>query len=390
MKRSPTSKPIFGHQRREDFLLTPGIDHLNHGAYGSTPKVVMAACERWRETMEADPSTFFRRDLPGHLRAAAKKVAGFFGGEGKDWVFVQNATSGMNAIIASLRLEAGDELVCLSQVYGAVGNSLRYHAERAGAIVVKVHVPVPFTEAEAVITALRAAINKRTRLVALDHITSPGGIVLPVAAMAAVCREVGVPVAIDGAHALGMLDLDVPALGVDYYVGNLHKWAFAARGTGALWCAPERQAQLHPLAISHYLGQGFTAEFDYSGTRDNSAWLAAPAALDYITGLGAEAIQAHNNALADSAGQMLVEAWGTELSATAPFRAAMAAVRLPLGRGADRLAGRRLATLLTEKFGVTLGVLVMEGGLWIRVSAQVYNELSDYERIAEIGKTLAP
>ena len=384
----PASTPLFGHHRRADFLLAPGIDHINHGAYGGTPKVVLAECDRWRDAMEADPSTFFRRDLPGHLRRAASRVAGFLGGRGEDWVFVENATAGINAVIGSLTLEAGDELVCLSQVYGAVGNSLRFHADRVGASVVKVPVQVPFTDAERLVASLRATLGKRTRLVVLDHVTSAGATVMPLEALVAVCREAGVPVAIDGAHAVGMLPLDVPAIGADYYVGNLHKWVFAARGTGVLWCAPERQAALHPVSLSHYLGQGFTAEFDYSGTRDNSAWLAAPAGIDYIAGFGADAMRAHNNALADAAGRMLAEAWGSDISAAAPFRASMAAVRLPNGKGGDRAAARRLAARLTEEHGITLGVMVMEGGLWIRVSAQVYNELSDYRRIAEIGAGL--
>ena len=380
----------FGHQRRAEFMLASGIDPLNHGAYGATPRVVAAACDRWRETMEADPSTFFRRDLPGHLRRAAERVAGFLGGRGEDWVFVENATAGMNAIIGSLCLAPGDELVCLSQVYGAVGNALDYHARRAGARVLRVPVPVPFTDPQPLLDALAATLTARTRLAVFDHVSSAGAVVLPVREMTALCRAAGVPVAIDGAHAPGMIPLDVPAIGADYYVGNLHKWAFAARGCGVLWCAPRRQPDLHPVSISHYLGQGFAAEFDYSGTRDNSAWLAAPAALDYIEGLGVAEMRAHNNTLADAAGRMLAESWKSELSAAAPYRAAMAAVRLPGGRGADRAAGRRLATRLTNEHGVTLGVMVMDGGLWIRVSAQIYNEMSDYAKIARIGKTLIP
>jgi hypothetical protein len=137
--------------------------------------------------------------------------------------------------------------------------------------------------------------------------------------MAALCHRRGVPVAIDGAHAPGQIALDVARLGVDWYVGNLHKWAFAAKGTAVIWCAAERQPQLHPTAISHYLRQGFTAEFDYAGTRDNSAWLAAPAALDYVDGLGAAAMRAHNAALARDAGAMLAEAWDSEAAAAPEF-----------------------------------------------------------------------
>jgi isopenicillin-N epimerase len=384
-----TNLPQFGHARRADFALVDGIDHLNHGGYGATPRVVLAAAEAARQAMEGDPTTFFRHDLPGLLREAAGRVAGFLGGRGVDWAFVENATAGLNAIIGSLPLQPGDELICLSQVYGAVGKTLRYHAERSGARVVAVPIPVPFVDHEPLLKAVAAAIGPRTRLACFDHITSAGATVLPVREMAAICHERGVPVAIDGAHAPGQVALDVPALGVDWYVGNLHKWAFAAKGTGAIWSAPERQADLHPVAISHYLEQGFTAEFDYSGTRDNSPWLATSAAIDYLAEFGAEAIRAHNDALARDACDLLSDAWGSEAAAAPQFRAAMAAVRLPGDTAGDRAAARLLAQRLSNEYGITVAVTVLDGGLWIRVSAQIYNEISDYERLAAIGRNLA-
>jgi isopenicillin-N epimerase len=271
---------------------------------------------------------------------------------------------------------------------------MRYFAERRGARVVSVPMPVPFIDPEPLFDAIKAAIGPRTRLAIFDHITSAGAAVLPVREMAALCRTRGVPVAIDGAHAPGQVPLDVPALGVDWYVGNLHKWAFAAKGTGVIWCAPERQAETHPVAISHNLGQGFAAEFDYSGTRDNSHWLAVLAALDYLAGFGAEAIEAHNRALAAEACDLLQKAWRSEAAAGANFRAAMASVRLPgAPRGVDRLAAHRLAAhrlavQLNEKYGLALGVMLIDGALWVRVSAQIYNEIGDYESLAAIGKDL--
>jgi isopenicillin-N epimerase len=379
----------YGHARRGDFVLGEGIDHINHGGYGATPRVVLEAADAWRLRMERDPSTFFRRDLPGLLREAASRVARFFGGRSDDWAFVENATAGLNAVVASLKLEAGDELVCLSQVYGAVGNALRHHAERVGARVIRVPIPVPFESPEALLDALEQALGPRTRLAAFDHVTSAGATLLPLERMIEICRRKGVPVAVDGAHALGMFPLDVPSLGADWYVGNLHKWCFAAKGTGAIWCKPERQAALHPVSISHYLGQGFAAEFDYSGTRDNSAWLAAPVALDYLQGLGLEALSRRNKALATQAAEMLAEAWRSDIAAAEAWRGSIASVRLPGGEGGDRTAARRIARRLIEDHDISAGVMVMEGCLWLRVSAQVYNELSDYERIAAVGRTIA-
>lgn len=380
--------PQFGHARLADFSLAKGVAHLNHGSYGAAPRVVTDAAQVWRERMEADPTSFFRDELPSATRAAIKRVAGFLGGRAEDWAFLENATQGTNAIIASLKLEPGDELICLSQVYNAVGNTLRHYGERAGARIVIVPVPVPFTDPAPVLAALKSAIGPRTRLATFDHISSAGAVVFPIREMAAICRERGVPVAIDGAHVPGQLPLDVPSLGVDWYVGNLHKWAFAARGTAVIWCAPERQAALHPVSISHYLGQGFAVEFDFSGTRDSSAWLAVPEALDYLAPLDPEAVHAHNNALAREAAEMLADAWDSEIAAVPRFSAAMASVRLPGVTAADRTAARRIARHLRETYGISAGVMTIDGGVWLRVSAQIYNEIDDYRPLTAIGRTL--
>src|SRR5262249_30181288 len=151
-----------------------------------------------------------------------------------------------------------------------------------------------YRDPDELLAGVEAALGPRTRLASFDHITSAGAVVLPVAEMAALCPARGVPGMIGGAHAPGPGALRVAARAFDWYGGNRHKWAFAARGTAVIWCAPERQMALHPAVISHALGQGFTAEFDYTGTRDNSGWLAAPAALDYLEGWDAEAVRAHN------------------------------------------------------------------------------------------------
>lgn len=391
MTGAMTNFPQFGHVRRGDFLLTDGTLHLNHGGYGATPRVVLEAAREWRARMEADPTTFFGRDLLGLIRRAAGRVAGFLGGRGEDWAFVENATSGLNAIIAGLALMPGDEILCLSQVYGAVGNALEYHAGRSGARVVRVAMPVPFRDPAPLFEALAAAIGPQTRLACFDHISSAGAVVLPIREMAALCHARGVPVAVDGAHAPGQIALDVPALGVDWYVGNLHKWAFAAKGCAVIWCAPAQQSRLHPTAISHAVGEGFTAEFDYTGTRDNSAWLAVPAALDYLAGWDAAAVRAHNAALARAAGALLAAAWDSERAAAPEFSAAMVTVRLP-GRaphGGERAAAHRLGAELRERHGIVAAVPLLDGALWIRVSAQIYNEIGDYRHLAATGKTLA-
>lgn len=378
----------FGHSRLSDFFLAPNIDHLNHGSYGAAPRVVLMAAQSWRERMEADPTIFFNRDLHLLLRQAAVRVAALLGGDGADWAFVENATAGINAIVASLTIGPDDEIIRLSQAYNAVANVLRYYCEPRGARIVVVHIPVPFDCPDTLLAAIASAITRRTRLAVFDHITSSGGTVLPINKMASICRDRDVPVVIDGAHAPGQVSFDVTQLGVDWYVGNLHKWAFAAKGTGVIWCAPKQQSILHPTAISHYLDKGFTAQFDYCGTRDNSPWLAAPEALDYLENLNSEAVRTYNNALSQEAGGLLASAWRSEMAASSEFRAAMASVRLPGGTRATPDVARRISLQLHEEHRITAAVTVLEDNLWIRVSAQIYNEISDYERLASAGRNL--
>lgn len=384
----PVTQSVFGHQRRADFLLADGIAHINHGGYGATPRVVLDAATRWRHRMEADPSTFFRRDLVDALRAAAARVSRSFGGQPDDWVFVENTTAGINAIVASMAFEPGDEIVRLSHVYGAVRNTIGYHAERQRLVVRDVKVPLPFTDADALVADLKKVLGPKTRLAVLDHVTSASAITMPIAALVAACHERGVPVAVDGAHALGLMPVDAPAIGADWYVGNLHKWAFGPKGSAVIWCSPQWRDRTHPTSISHYLGMGLTAEFDYAGTRDNSSWLAAPTGLDYLEGFGTAAVWAHNNALAQRACDLLSAAWGTEIAAAQGFRTAMIALGLPGNLPADRTTARRIAKWLIEDHGITAGIMVVDGRLWLRVSAQLYNELSDYEPLADLPRLL--
>ena len=133
------------------------------------------------------------------------------------------------------------------------------------------------------LAALSEALTPYTRIAVLDHVTSETALVLPLAGMAALCRERGVPVLADGAHAPGAIDLDIPALGVDWYVANLHKWAFAPRGCGVLWAAPDRREGLHPPIISWGLDVGWHQEFDWTGTRDPTPFLCAPVGIAFIT-----------------------------------------------------------------------------------------------------------
>ncbi|HWA44780.1 MAG TPA: aminotransferase class V-fold PLP-dependent enzyme [Hypericibacter adhaerens] len=382
------NRPDYGRRLLPLWALDPAIAYLNHGGYGATPHEVLAEQQRWRLELERGPTRFMQKTLPEALRANAAELARFLGADPQDLVFVENATQGMNAVLRSLEFSPGDELLTTTHVYNAVRNTMRHLAERFGATYIEAPLPYPMTDAQQAIDALTPHINARTKLLALDLVTSPTALILPVAALAAKARAVGARVLVDAAHAPGQIEFDLPGLGADYVTGNAHKWLFAPKGTAFLWARRDRQAGLHPTTISHGLGQGFIAEFDWVGTRDPSAWLATGAAIAFYRRMGDGAIRAHNHALANEAATLLSAALGGEEGQSPRLRGAMATVRLEGFEGQDRPAALALNDRLWREHGIEVPIIPFGGSLWVRVSAQIYNEIEDYRRLADALLTL--
>jgi isopenicillin-N epimerase len=372
----------YGHAIRGEWDLDPDFLTLNHGSFGATPRAVRAAQDAWRARLESQPTRFFRDTYPAAIRAAAAALAGFLGAEAQDLAFAENATTGCNAVLRSLRLAPGDEILVLAHVYGAVRNTVRFVCERSGAHMVEAPLPFPRPLPDDITASVAAALTPRTRIAVIDHITSASALVLPIADIVAICHASGVPVLVDGAHAPGHVDLDLTRLGADWYTGNCHKWLNAAKGCAFLWARRDRQADLHPTTISHGYGQGFVAEFDWTGTYDPSAYLSVTAALDFHARIGGPALRVRNAALAFEGASLVAARLGTETGNGNAPSGAMALIRLP-GRAEDAPATR--ARLL--ELGTDTPVHPLGGAQWLRVSAQAYNDLDDFERLADlVGK----
>jgi isopenicillin-N epimerase len=354
---------------------------------------VLEAQQQIRDEIEKQPSSFLLRELSGiatgdrplakpRMRVAADVVAEFLGARGDDLVFVDNATTGINAVLRSLDWKAGDEILITDLIYGAVANAARYVARGRGATVREVAFPEPPTPS-GVIESISAAIGPRTRLAIVDHIASESALLLPLAEIAAVCRARGVAVLADAAHAPGAIPVAIPALGVDWYAANLHKWAHSPRSCGILWAPPERQASLHPTVISWGLDRGFAPEFDWVGTRDPSPALAAPEGIAFLRELGVVAAQGYMHRLAFESAVMLASRWGTKFEVPEAMVGVMATVPLPTRAGATPEAALRLRDALLFEDRIEVQLHARHDRRWVRISAQVYNEPSDFERLAE-------
>jgi isopenicillin-N epimerase len=368
---------------RSEWDLDPSFLTVNHGSFGATPRCVLAAQRDWQDRMERQPSRFMNTVYSGAIRHAAEVLGQFLGAPAASLVFADNATTGCNAVIRGFPLSPGDEIVVLSHVYGAVDKTIAFTAGRAGATVVQAKVPFPHPSGDGLVEAVAGALTPRTRLAVIDHITSGSGIVVPVARIVALCHAAGAKVLIDGAHAPGQIDLDVTATGADWYAGNCHKWLCAPKGCAFLYAAPDAQAGLHPGTISHGYGQGFVAEFDWTGTTDPSRFLAVEAAIAFHERLGGAAFRQRNRAMAAEAGVLLARRLGTNTGTDGEQAGAMATVRLPVGDPAPEHAWKIRSRLMER--GTDAPVHALDGALWLRASAFAYNEMADYERLADIA-----
>jgi isopenicillin-N epimerase len=390
-----------GVSRAALWALDPGIDFLNHGSFGACPREVLDAQARLRARLEAEPVRFFVREAEAMLDAARAALGAFVGADADDLAFVPNATTGVNAVLRSLRFAPGDELVTTDHAYGACRNALDFVAERAGARVVVAAVPFPLAGPGEVVDAVLARVGPRTRLALLDHVTSPTGLVFPIAELVRALEGRGVSVLVDGAHAPGMLPLDVAALGASYYTGNCHKWMCAPKGAGFLWVRRDRQAEVRPLSVSHGATSPrrdvsrFRVEFDWTGTDDPTPYLCVPEAIRVVGALvpgGHPALMEESRRKAIAARCLLCEALGVAPPCPESMMGSLAAVPLPDARTRP-VAPLFLDPLQDALFARGVEVPIVSWPGWpkrlVRISAAPYNTPAQFERLGALLAELA-
>ena len=371
---------------RNLFPLDPRVVYLDHGGFGVTPKTVARARLKHRDRIERNPKAFFAYRWPEAYATTVGAVARRFALAPENVAMIENATEGVNAVLRSLILGPGDEILLTSQTYGAVAIAAQEIAARAGAKVTRAALAFPLRGPCDYAEAVARALNPRTRLAILDHIASPTALVTPVAEMAGECRRRGVPVLVDGAHAPGQIPLDIASLGVDWYAGNLHKWSFVPRACGFLWASDARRAQTGPALVSWNAGAEYSARFNWTGTRDVSQILTAPDAFAFFDSFGEGAVMRHNRDLLREAVGLLRAAWEVDDETPDDMRGAMATLRLPDGLPFEPTpeGGEALQKTLILERGISAAVTLADAGaLYIRIAAQIYNAPDDYLRLAE-------
>jgi isopenicillin-N epimerase len=387
----------------ENWPIDPKVIFLNHGSFGSCPWPVLEFQRTLRDRMERQPVQFLVRELEPMLNDARAALARFVGANPDNLVFVQNATAGVNTVLRSLSFEPGDELLVTDHEYNACRNALQYAATRMGAKVVVGPMPFPVESASRLTEAILSRATSRTRLALVDHITSQTALVLPIAQIVRELAARGVDTLVDGAHAPGMVPLQLEELGAAYYTGNCHKWICAPKTAGLLHVRPDRQKLIHPLSISHGLTSPrkdcsrFLIEFGWPGTWDPTPALSVPESLRFMASLlpgGWGEVQSRNRNLALEARKILCQTLQIPLPCPDECIGSMASVPLPDASEEQRpvppLYIDTLQDALLARHNIEVPVIHWPGfpKRLLRVSAQMYNKLADYEALSAALKTL--
>ena len=378
------------------WLLEEGVLHLNHGSFGATPAAVLEAQQRVRSRMEANPTKYFLGgDYQRELDSARRAVADFVGGDEAGLVFVNNVTAGVNAVLRSVEpaLAPGDEILVTNHEYNACRNAAEVSASRTGARVATVRVPFPIESSRQAADAVLAAVTGRTRILLIDAVTSATGLVMPVADLVA-ALEPDVRVLVDAAHAPGMIDFDVAALGASYVTANCHKWMCSAKGAGFLWVRPDRRDDVYHSVISHGYNGGWPsgggrlhAQFDWTGTDDPSAWLTVPVALDSVAAMHPDGWPGVRQTIRQrclTGRGILLDALGIDPPSPDDMIGAIASVPVPAANHSGTEIFDPLMAALEQRHRMQVPVFTWPAPpeRLLRISAHLYNDESQYRRLA--------
>ncbi len=368
---------------RSEFMLDPDVIYLNHGSFGATPRPVFESYQRWQRILESQPCQFFGR-MGEYLEQSRSILAGFLGTTSPNLAYVTNATTGINVIAHSLKLHPDDEVLATNHEYGALDRTWKFLANRQGFKYINQPIPLPVTTANAFVDHLWAGVTEKTRIIFISHVTSPTGLILPIADVCRKARESGILTVIDGAHAPGQVDLDLDQLGADFYAGNLHKWMCSPKGTAFLYARPEVRQMIEPLVVSWGWDSGkenVNPLVDYvemQGTRDISGFLAVPDAIEFFREHNWDQVRKDCHELLHNTMLRISDTF--QLPPISPMSidwfSQMACAPIPVSADASEIHRR-----LYEDFRIEIPVVDWNGHKMVRISIQAYNTTADADTL---------
>lgn len=371
------------------------VVYLNHGSFGATPSAVLAKQRTYQDAMEHQAIDYFIQQLPNLIQESKSCLAQYVGTSNHNIIFTPNTTTGVNTILNSLTANAGDHWLNTNHGYGACNRAFAHYAHKQRCVLDTVIIDYPITDASHILTAIEAAITPHTTTALIDYITSASAIIFPIAEIIALLHSKGIQVIVDAAHAPGMVPFAIDELKPDYLVANCHKWLCSPKGSAFVYVAPQHQEHIHPLIISHYNDVAPTSPMHWSnqymwdGTHDYSAYIAVQHAINYlptILGTGWLGVMNHNKSLALQGATIIANKLSVALPAPDHMLGSIINIPLPQGIVGDYAfhSTTQFKDMLLSKYGIEVPInfFPVAPTQWLRISAQLYNSIAQYEYLA--------
>jgi isopenicillin-N epimerase len=405
MQSSIKTRKIPVNKFAKHWFLDPEVSYLNHGSFGACPIPVLEIQHYFRRQIETNPMGFFVRDLEGLLEKALDVLASFLGSYRDNLTFIPNATTGVNTILRSLQFSSGDEILITNHEYNTCRNIVEFVAINTNARVIVADLPLAIATPAKIVETVLEKVSEKTKLVLLDHVTSQTGLVFPIQQLVTELNGRGIDTLVDGAHAPGMLPLNLREINAAYYTGNCHKWMCAPKGAAFLYVRSDRQELIRPLSISHGANSSrtdksrFHLEFDWTGTNDPTPYLCVPEAIRFMGSLLPGdwlELMNRNRDLTIAARRSICQTLDIPLPTPDEMLGSIASVPLSSKflevsnsvKKIDYL--NSLQELLSQQFAIEVPVITWgdSSTQLLRISAQIYNTKEQYEYLAETLKSL--
>jgi len=377
---------------KNQFLLDPEITFLNHGSFGACPRPVFEAYLQWQLELERQPVDFLGRQAVGLLGIARAKLGEYLGCDAEDVVYFPNPTTAINMVARNLDLKPGDEILTTDHEYGAMSRTWGFICHKTGAKYIQRPVPLPVTSQEEFVENFWQGVTDRTQVVFISHITSPTALIFPVQEICRRARDAGILSIVDGAHAPGQIPVDLREIGADFYTGACHKWMLSPKGSSFLYACKEVQESLDPLVVSWGYqpdpgfgsGKQFIDYHEWQGTRDIAAFLAVPAAVEFMAANNWEEVGDSCHRLAVNAVERINAQTGLEsiVPDGEEWFGQMVTARLP------EVDVDALQVQLYDQYQIEIPLIRWNDQPLIRVSIQAYNSKEDVDTLLAALRSL--
>ncbi|OJW84592.1 MAG: penicillin epimerase [Bacteroidetes bacterium 46-16] len=379
-------------QLKSQFLLDPGIAYLNFGSFGACPKPIFGDYQKWQLLLEREPVQFIAMNSSANLETSRKALAAYIHCDADDLVYTSNPSYAINIIAKSLELKAGDEILSTDIEYGAMDRTWNYYCRKARAKYVRQPIRLPVQSKEDIIKQFWKGYNERTKAIFISQITSATALILPVKEICAMAKERGLLTIVDGAHVPGHIALDLAELEADIYTGACHKWMMTPKGCSFLYVKKEYQPLFDPLVVSwgYEAAMPSHSQFlDYhqmQGTRDFSAFLTVPKAIDFMKEHDWWTVAANCRKMVQDNVARFCELLGSKplCPVTDDFLGQMCSIPIKTA------APEQLQRHLFEHYKIEVPVMRQDEQIFLRYSINAFNTQDDldrlYEAISEIIK----